>query len=248
MSNKKFSNLLMALVAMSCFSPCFSFAQGNQPKAFSSKIKTPNTSKELMNDSNPATKTEKFDVEEVEEREASTTFTNPATSSQRKLRQHGIGLGLGQTFLLGNYAKYGTDKITADLLYTYAASYSFDLLVDLHMSESKDQSEKMKVMGLATSIKGRVVEYDNFSPYVLGGLGFYAPGARRNINGRYKNTDQKVTFGFNFGGGLDLRLNDEFVVGVMGQMHCPFVTKQDNQPDLRGYYAKLMITGMYLFQ
>ncbi len=242
----------MALVAMSCFSPSLSFAQGTQPKAFSSKIKTPNTSQELMNDNKATAKPEKVEVKEInedgEEKEASTNFSNPSSSSQRRLRQHGIGLGLGQTFLLGNYAKYGQDKITADLLYSYAASYSFDLLVDLHMSESKDQSEKMKVMGLATSIKGRVVEYDNFSPYVLGGLGFYAPTARRKINGTYKNTDQKMTFGVNFGGGLDLRLNDEFVVGVMGQMHWPFVTKQDDQPDLRGYYFKLLITGMYLFQ
>lgn len=229
----------MALVAMSCFRPSLSFAQ---------KISTPNTSQELMNDSKPTAKPEKIEVEEIEEREAPTRFSNSSSSSQRKLRQHGIGLGLGQTFLLGNYAKHGTDKITADLLYTYAASYSFDLLINAHMSEHKDESEKMKVMGLATSIKGRVVEYDNFSPYVLGGLGFYAPTAERRINGSIKKTTQKVTFGLNFGGGIDLRLNDEFVVGVMGQMHWPFVTKQDDQPDLRGYYCKLMITGMYLFQ
>ena len=243
----------MALVAMSCFSPSLSLAQGTQPKAFSSKIKTPNTSQELINDNKPTAKSEKVEVREIkedgEEREASTNFSNNSSSSApRRLRQHGLGLGLGQTFLLGNYKKHGQDKITADILYSYAASYSFDLLVDLHMSESKDQSEKMRVMGLATSIKGRVVEYDNFSPYVLGGLGFHAPTARRRINGTLKNTDQKMTFGLNFGGGLDLRLNDEFVVGVMGQMHAPFVTKQDDQPDLRGYYFKLLITGMYLFQ
>ena len=201
-----------------------------------------------MNDSKPTARPEKIQVEELEEKESPSTFSNPSTSSQRKLRQHGIGLGLGQTFLLGNYAKHGTDKITADILYSYAASYSFDLLVNAHMSEHKDESEKIKVMGLATSIKGRMVEYDNFSPYFLGGLGFYAPKAERTINGSIKRTTQKMTFGLNFGGGLDLRLNDEFVVGVMGQMHRPFVTKQDDQPDLRGYYFKLLITGMYLFQ
>ena len=233
----------MALVAMSCFKASFSFAQANQPKAFNSQIKTPNTSKELMNDSKPAAK------EEVEEKEDPTPASGHSTSSsQRRLHQHGLGLGLGQTFLLGNYAKHGDNKITADLFYSYAASYSFDLLVNAHMSEQESGKESMKLRGLATSIKGRIVEYDNVSPYILGGLGFYAPQAKRNVSGSYKWSDQKATFGVNFGGGLDLRLNDEFVVGILGQMHCPFTVKQDDQPDLKGYYFKLLITAMYLFQ
>lgn len=226
----------MAFVAMSFFTPSLSFAQ----KAFSPKIKTPETSKELKN------KEEKSqDVEEVEEKEPA-----PATSGSaapRKLQQHGLGLGLGQTFLLGNYGKHGNDKITLDFLYSYAASYSFDLLVNAHISEHKDESERMRVMGLSTSIKGRFVEFDNLSPYFLGGLGFYAPKAKRRINNTTKWSEQKVTFGLNFGGGVDLRLNDDYVVGVLGQMHWPFRVEQEGQSDLKGYYMKLLITGMYLF-
>jgi hypothetical protein len=105
----------------------------------------------------------------------------------------------------------------------------------------------MKVMGLTGSIKARFIEYDNFSPYFLGGLGFYAPQAKRNVNGDNQWSDRKITFGLNFGGGLDLRLNDNYVVGVMGQMHCPFQVRQDEGPDVQGYYFKLLITGMYLF-
>jgi hypothetical protein len=105
----------------------------------------------------------------------------------------------------------------------------------------------MKVMGLTSSIKGRFVEYDNFSPYFLAGLGFYAPQAKRVVNGDNQWSDRKVTFGFNFGGGLDLRLNDHYVVGLMGQMHCPFEVKQEEGPNVKGYYFKLLITGMYLF-
>lgn len=134
-----------------------------------------------------------------------------------------------------------------DILYSYAASYSFDLLVNAHMSEHIDEKEKMKVMGLSTSIKGRFVEYDNLAPYFLGGLGFYAPRAKREIGTTTKWSDQKVTFGMNFGGGVDLRLNDNYVVGVLGQMHWPFKVQQEDQPDLKGYYFKLLITGMYLF-
>lgn len=151
----------MALVAMSFFTPSLSLAQ----KAFSPKIKTPETSKELKNKEEKST-----EVEEVEEKEPA--HSTRGAAAPRKLQQHGLGLGLGQTFLLGNYGKHGNDKITLDFLYSYAASYSFDLLVNAHISEHKDENERMRVMGLSSSIKGRFVEFDNLSPYFLGGLGF----------------------------------------------------------------------------
>lgn len=239
--SKKNSVMLMAAFAAMCFlSHNNSFAQANsEPKAFSPKIKTPNTSTELR------TKEEKksFSSDEVEERDA----TPLNSGAPRRLQQHGLGFGLGQTFLFGNYGKHGNDKITLDLLYSYAASYSFDLLVNAHVSEHKDKSERMKVMGLTSSIKGRFVEYDNLSPYFLGGLGFYAPQAKRRTDTSTKWSNQKVTFGLNFGGGVDLRLNEHYVVGVMGQLHWPFKVQQENQSDLKGYYMKLLITGMYLF-
>lgn len=228
----------MALVAMSFFKPSFSLAQADSTKpAF--KIKTPNTKKELQNDDVAPS-----DIKEDEASEKAEP-SKPASSSgsPRQLQQHGLGLGLGQTFLMGNYGKYGEDKITLDLFYSYAASYSFDLLLNAHMSEHKDDNERMKLMGLTSSIKARVVEFDNFSPYVLGGLGFYAPRAKRD--GEW--SDQKLTFGLNFGGGFDLRLNDHYVVGILAQVHAPFTVKQDEGSDIKGYYTKLLITGMYLF-
>ncbi len=228
----------MAFMAMSFFGPSSSYAQSG-PKAFSPKIKTPNTANELT------TKEVKKSPEAPIERESSPLPTHSV--AQRRVQNHGLGFGLGQTFLMGNYAKNGNDKITVDMLYSYAASYSFDLLVNAHMSEHTKNNERMKVMGLTTSFKGRLVEYDNLSPYFLGGLGFYAPKAKRNNGVSNEWSKQKVTFGLNFGGGVDLRLNDNYVVGVLGQMHWPFKVQQDNQADLKGYYFKLLITGMYLF-
>jgi hypothetical protein len=239
MSNKKFSTILMALVAMSFFSPSLSLAQNEEPKAFTPKIKTPDTRKEYSG----SEKSQPVE-DDPEERRARPIQTS---GSPRRLQQHGLGLGLGQTFLMGNYGKHGNDKITLDLLYSYAASYSFDLLVNAHMSEHKDESEKVKLKGLTSSIKGRLVEFDNFSPYFLGGLGFYAPQFRRAENGSTKWSTQKVTFGLNFGGGVDLRLNDNYVIGVMAQVHWPFRIEQEGQSDVKGYYSKLLITGMYLF-
>jgi hypothetical protein len=225
----------MAFLAMSFFKVNSLLAQ--PAKVFSPKIKTPQTSSELTPSEKPKSTEDSVEFKE-------TTTLSPAA---RKLQRHGVGFGLGQTFLMGNYSKYGNDKITLDVLYTYAASYSFDLLIDAHISQHKDQNERMRLLGLNSSIKGRFVEYDNLSPYFLGGLGFYAPRAKRGSGSGTEWSDQKLTFGLNFGGGLDLRLNDNYVVGLMGQLHWPFKVQQDSQSDLKGYYFKLLITGMYLF-
>lgn len=244
MSKSNFASMLMAtFVAMSFLSPSLSQAQTSTPL----KVKTPDTSADFK-DVSPAAKPAEtapkskapVKVEENDE-PASSGFGSPA---QRQLRQHGLGLGIGQTFLFGNYGKYGQDKITADVLYSYAASHSFDLLVDAHLSTHKDNSEEIKLMGLVGSFKGRMFEYDNFSPYFLAGLGFYAPQADRDGTGK---TARKLTFGTNFGGGMDLRLNESYVIGVMAQMHWPFKVQQDEGSDLKGYYMKLLLTGMYLF-
>ena len=240
MSKSNFRILLMALVAMSFFKPSFSLSQTSAPR----KIQTPQTSSEFSGEVKPAeprrSQTQPVEHEVREE----PSYPSTQAPSPRRLREHGIGIGLGQTFLFGNYAKHGQDKITVDFLYSYAASHSFDLLVDAHISEHDDNSEKMKLMGLTGSIKARVFEYDNFSPFFLGGLGFYAPQAERDND---SDTKRKLTFGLNFGGGVDLRLNEDYVIGILAQMHWPFKVQQDEGSDLKGYYMKLLLTGMYLF-
>lgn len=232
---------MATLVAMSFLTPSLSYSQ--EIKSTVRKIQTPDTAADLKDSSAKETQTPPDSKAPVKGDEAVSSEYSSAPAP-RKLRQHGLGLGIGQTFLFGNYGKYGQDKITADLLYSYAASHSFDLLVNAHMSTHKDNSEEMKLMGLTGSFKGRLVEYDNFSPYVLGGLGFYAPQADRDSTGK---TTRKLTFGLNFGGGLDLRLNESYVIGVLTQVHWPFKVQQDEGQDLKGYYMKLLLTGMYLF-
>jgi hypothetical protein len=235
MKKRQMTYLLMALWAMSFFNSSPAFSQDLNPKPLKQSIKTPDTSKELIEDK------KSFASEEEEPRPR---YESP---SRRGIHQHGLGIGLGQTFLFGNYGKHGQDKITADLLYTYSASYSFDLLVNAHLSEHTDDNEKMKLMGLTSSFKGKFVEYDSFSPYFLGGLGFYAPKAKRLQNNKLEWSDQKVTFGLNFGAGIDLRLNEQYIIGVMTQVHWPFKVTQEEGTALKGYYMKLLLTGMYLF-
>ncbi len=168
----------------------------------------------------------------------------PESSTTRELHKHAIGIGLGQTFLLGQFDDFGDDQIAADFLYTYTASYSFDLLINLHFSEHSSKRRKVFLRGYTMSIKGRAYEFDAFSPYLLGGLGFYSPQIQETNGDQSK---EKLTFGFNFGGGVDLRLNNHVVIGIMGQFHKPFEVEQDVTKDINGSYAKLLLTCMYLF-
>jgi hypothetical protein len=216
-----------------------------QTKPFAPKIQTPTTKDELVNKEKPEAKAPA--KAESPAAEAPIETDSSVAPAPRRLHQHSIGVGLGETFLLGKYSDYGEDKITADLLYTYAASYSFDVLVNAHYSTHEDNREEIKVMGITGGIKSRLFEFDNFSPFITGGLGFYAPRARRNVGGNMRWSSQKVTFGTHFGGGVDLRLNDQWTVGALGTLHWPFKVEQGQGPDVKGYYFKLLLTLAYSF-
>ncbi|MEA9355239.1 hypothetical protein SHI21_03460 [Bacteriovorax sp. PP10] len=163
------------------------------------------------------------------------------------IRKHSIGLGLGQTFLRSDFHDEGTDKITPDLYYNYSASYSFDFMANLHWSKHSYLNQDVTVKGLALAIKAKVFQFDAFSPFFLGGFGFYLPQAHRTVGGVRTETREQLVFGMNLGGGVELRLNDEFTVGVIAHYHDPFDVRQENAPDLEGSYMKLLIMGMYTF-
>ncbi len=175
--------------------------------------------------------------------EAKEIASSAIRSAEREIHKHAIGIGLGQTFLLGQFENYGDNKITADFLYTYTASYSFDLLINLHSSHHEYADKEVWLRGYTMSIKARSYEFDAFSPFLLGGLGFYSPQiASEKVKSKVKNT-----FGFNLGAGADLRLNHKMVIGLIAQYHKPFEVKQEETADIRGSYAKLLLTAMYLF-
>lgn len=178
------------------------------------------------------------------EDDESSSEKKATTSVKRELQKHAIGIGLGQTFLVGQFQSFGDDQISADFLYTYTASYSFDLLLNIHMSEHAKKGKKVFLKGYTMSIKGRSYEFDSFSPYLLGGLGFYLPQIEEENGERSK---EKYTFGINAGGGVDLRLNSHVIIGMMGHFHKPFEVDQDETKDLNGSYFKLLLTSMYLF-
>ncbi|MAX66187.1 MAG: outer membrane beta-barrel protein [Bacteriovoracaceae bacterium] len=179
-----------------------------------------------------------------ENSESEKEASKAVSAAKREVHKHAIGFGLGQTFLLGNFEKKGDNKIAADLLYTYTASYSFDLMLNAHYSEHEYKGKAVILRGYTMSIKGRSYEFDAFSPFVLAGLGFYMPQIK---NSSGETSEAKYTFGMNAGAGVDLRLNQKVVAGILAQYHLPFEIKQDETENIRGSYFKLLLTMMYLF-
>lgn len=163
------------------------------------------------------------------------------------IKLHSLGLGIGQTFLLGDADKNGEDKITWDVYYNYSASYSFDFMANFHTAKHKHRDRFIETTGLALSIKAKAFQFDSFAPFALGGLGFYWPKARREIGNSLEDSKTKATFGLNLGAGAELRLNRHFMVGVIGHYHNPFDVKQDVGPDVELSYFKLLITLFYTF-
>ena len=166
----------------------------------------------------------------------------PIYRDQDDFKYHSVGLGVGQIFLQGGYKDYGLDAITWDFLYSYTASYSYDMLISLHSSTHERLNRELSLLGLSVGIKARIFQYDSFAPFVLGGLGFYSPTFDNGTS-----SVSKVVFGTNvaLGAELDMKI---FKIGLMGQLYNPFDVQQSQGPDIEGSYFKLLLTGLYSFR
>lgn len=162
---------------------------------------------------------------------------------EEDINVHSLGLGIGQAYMTGDFDDNGNSDLSWDLLYNYSASHSFDLLVNMHTNNYTKDQQEVSLFGLAASLKGKFFHFDNFIPFALAGMGMYAPQIR---TGSYES-ERKVAFGFNFGGGLDLKLNRHFRVGALFQFHNPFDVQPENGPEISGAYYKLLFTTFYSF-
>lgn len=197
---------------------------------------------------------EKPNIKKLTSKSAAKKVANDVSSVQENepripsaLNKHSVGVGVGQTFVKGDFDDYGDDKITADLIYNYSASHSFDLMATFHYSKHDFKGQFVKTSGLALGFKGKAYQFDNFSPYALAGLGFYSPKVRRLVNGEYTDSKSKIVFGTHLGAGADLRLNKTITMGILGHYHNPFDVKQELGPEVEGSYFKLLITTLYSF-
>ncbi len=172
-------------------------------------------------------------------------------SSGDDVNQHSVGVGIGETFLVGDFANQGENSITMDLYYGYSASHSFDVVVNGHYSKHKNADQRKVVLqGLNFGIKAKFYQFDAFSPYGLAGLGFYRPYATRPVTQNGQTTmvesEKKTAFGINLGVGADLRLNRHVEVGVLAHYHNPFDVKQNTGDDTVGSYFKLLLLVSYV--
>lgn len=177
----------------------------------------------------------------------SNSNTSYGTTSANDLNRHSLGIGVGQTFLNGEFKELANSSITADLYYAYSASYSFDFMANLHYWTQDKGQTKVRTLGIAPAIKGKFYQFDNFSPYALGGLGFYNPQVKRYINNAYQESESTWVFGYHFGAGAELKLNEKVSIGALVHFHNPFDVKQDNGADVEGSYQKLLLTSFYTF-
>jgi len=159
-------------------------------------------------------------------------------------RTHIVTLGIGQSLLFGRYSKNGEDKITADLYYAYRSSYTWDFIANVHQSKHKKSGRWAKIQGLALGIRGNLFHYDQFVPFVMGGLGLYRP----QIEDGGVTSQRQTVLGWNAGAGVELQLQRHFAIGLIAHLHNPFKIKADgNRPKLKGRYAKCMMTASYIF-
>ena len=99
-----------------------------------------------------------------------------------------------QTFLKGKFDDYGEDKITWDLIYTYAASHSFDFIADFHSNKHEFRQQWVQTTGLVSlGSSAKIYQFDAFAPFVTGGLGFYQPKVRRFVNGVLTESETKTS-------------------------------------------------------
>jgi hypothetical protein len=172
---------------------------------------------------------------------------SPSNFLASRFKGHSFGIGLGQTFLHGDFSKNGQNSITVDAYYEYKASYSFDLLINGHFSGHKMGEKESNLTGVAAGIKGKIMNFDAFTPFFVGGLGFYLPQVTRSVENKIVESDSKVTFGTHFGLGADLELNRNYTVGLIAHVHNPFDVEQELLPEVKGFYYKLLFTLFYKF-
>ncbi len=186
------------------------------------------------------------------------TSKNSAKKNQSKVTEvaqltgaatkyHAFGIGIGQTFLAGDFADTGEDIISADLFYEYSASHSFDFIANAHYSKHDFRNTSTTLSGLNLGIKAKLFNFDAFAPFAMGGLGFYAPKMKRELEDEFVESKSKVVFGYHAGVGAELDLNHRVKVGFMGTLHNPFDVKQETQPEVEGAYYKLLLTIFYKF-
>ncbi|MEI8346787.1 MAG: hypothetical protein WCG27_04920 [Pseudomonadota bacterium] len=176
----------------------------------------------------------------------------PPTGSTLKdySHRHSFGLGYGQTYIRGGFDQLGKDGMSPDLYYSYRISPLFDFVANFHRAtfqSGKANEQEVTLAGLTLGPKHQFYQFDSFSAFVMGGLGFYQPTTSQKQNGEVIESDGHTVLGLHLGTGVQLNLNENYAASFIGHYHDPFDVELDNGGKLSGSYLKIIILGSYIF-
>ena len=146
-------------------------------------------------------------------------------------KKHKVMFGIGQLFLFSDFSEKGNDKITSDLEYIYMSQEKFDVTLNTHFFSTERRNQDIHVWAVAPSIKYNLYKKESVTFYGKGAFGFY------NI----EVEDSKWVFGTNLGTGVEVDLNDKYVVGMKWDYHMPFEVRYSDGTEVDGSYMRLLI-------
>ncbi len=159
---------------------------------------------------------------------------------------HSAGITVGQVWPSGDFGKDVEGAVAPGLFYEYAASDVFSVYAEA--LRSNHSSDSLKLWNYAAGIKSVLIYIDKLAPYAFVGMGLYH--VDRNLPAT-NETATKTLFGFNFGLGADLDLNDRVFVGMDFQFHNVFTGSVDlpgaGHTTVSGRWSGLFMRAGYRF-
>lgn len=160
--------------------------------------------------------------------------SQPKTSSNRSIRKskdysesrsapkmpfspdsHNLGIAVGQTFLMGGPTQAG-DALGFQGQYTYGVSRLLGF--DSSLGRSSHRSGEYSITSVRGGARVHLGHYDQMVPYLQAGVGFFKP----SLSNPNETTYTSILFGVYAGGGLDLRISDQFFFGAVGNINQVF--------------------------
>jgi hypothetical protein len=166
--------------------------------------------------------------------------------------QHGAGIGIGQVFLLGDFAESFSNSVGFDAMYSYEASDIFGLLTHITYSSHSngDDTNTLRLIGVSPDLRISLAYIDKLVLYAFTGFGLFSANQKLG-----NSSGSVITFSFNAGGGFGLALGPHFQFGTQLGLWSIFNKNAKTTSDgggvgtmeIGGTTLNLLVTGTYLF-
>ena len=174
------------------------------------------------------------------------------TSSPSLLADEGdlsFGLDLGGVGFVGDgMTVYGANGFGYGAFLTYAPSELFDLDLNFVYSPHKSNGNEANAFYGTIGLKFGMT-FDQLMPYLTAGVGFYRNSiGESTINGTTYSSTYAASFGFNFGGGVDIDVGRYMRLGLLVRYH-PVLGKDldSGRKGVNDYWDALLRVG-FLFR